>query len=222
MGGRLLAIGDIHGCSTALESLLEAIAPDADDTVVTLGDYIDRGPDSRGVVDRLVDLSQHTQLIALQGNHEEMMLDVLAGRTSYQNWLPHGGVATLDSFGFGGSFDFMTPEQRAFFDSLVDYFETDTHFFVHANYEPHLPLSEQSTEILRWRSLRDMIPEPHVSGRVAVVGHTANHEGRIYDFGHIVGIDTYCYGGGPLTAMEVNSGEVWQATQDGRLVNNAV
>lgn len=218
MVGRLLAIGDIHGCSAALDSLLEAVAPDAADTVVTLGDYIDRGPDSRGVVDRLVELSQHTRLVPLQGNHEEMMFDVLQGRAPYQNWLSHGGVATLDSFGFDGSFDFLTAEQQAFFDSLVDYFETDTHFFVHANYDPQLPLNEQTVDVIRWRSLRDLIPDPHISGRIAVVGHTANRKGRIYNFGHVIGLDTYCYGGGTLTAMDVTSGEVWQATQDGRLV----
>lgn len=217
MGGRLLAIGDIHGCSAALETLLEAVAPNAEDTVVTLGDYVDRGPDSRGVVDRLVELSRHTRLIPLQGNHEQMMFDVLEGRAPYQSWLQHGGVATLDSFGFDGSFDFLTPEQHAFFDSLVDYFETDTHFFVHASYDAQVPLSEQTVEVIRWRSLRDLIPEPHISGRIAVVGHTANHKGRIYDFGHVIGLDTYCYGGGVLTAMDMKSGEIWQASQDGRL-----
>ncbi|WP_164104650.1 metallophosphoesterase family protein [Candidatus Laterigemmans baculatus] len=217
MGGRLLAIGDIHGCSVALEALLEAIEPGKEDTVVTLGDYIDRGPDSRGVIDRLIALAGQTKLVPLQGNHEQMMLDVLQGRTTLATWTPHGGLATLNSFGFSGDRNFLTAEQQAFFDSLLDYFETDTHFFVHANYDPQLPLNEQSIEMLRWRSLRDSIPEPHISGRVAVVGHTANPEGGIFDLGHLIGIDTYCYGGGLLTAMEVGTGRFWQASQDGQV-----
>lgn len=218
MGGRLLAIGDIHGCSVALDRLLDAIQPGEQDTVVTLGDYVDRGPDSRGVIDRLIALARETKLVPLQGNHEQMMLDVLQGRASYQTWTPYGGIPTLNSFGFTGDLNFLTPDQQAFFDSLLDYFETDTHFFVHANYDAQLPLSEQTIEMLRWRSLRDLIPEPHVSGRVAVVGHTANPEGGIYDFGHLIGLDTYCYGGGFLTAMEMESGQVWQASQNGQLI----
>jgi serine/threonine protein phosphatase 1 len=216
--GRLIAIGDIHGCSAALASLLEAIAPDAGDTIVTLGDYVDRGPNSREVIEILAALSQRTNLIAIQGNHEQMMLEVIRGEAPYHGWVQHGGIDTLDSYGFTGRLDFLPPEHEAFFDSMVDYYETDTHFFLHANYEEDLPLDDQEIDVIRWRSLRDGIPGPHISGKIAVVGHTANPDGQIMDLGHLLAIDTYCYGGGVLTAMDVKSGHIWQASEEGRLV----
>ena len=77
---RLLAIGDIHGCSRAFDTLLDAVAPKPDDQIITLGDYVDRGPDSRGVLDRLVALHDTGRLIALRGNHDVMMLEARKGR----------------------------------------------------------------------------------------------------------------------------------------------
>ncbi|XZE51566.1 metallophosphoesterase family protein [Planctomycetaceae bacterium SH139] len=218
MTGRLIAIGDIHGCSRALLALLDAIEPAADDTIVTLGDYIDRGPDSRGVIERLCQLARETRLIPLMGNHEQMMLDVIEGAAPYQSWFPHGGVATLDSYEFDGNLDFLPAAHRKFLDSLVDYYETDTHFFLHANYDPDAPLNEQTVDMIRWRSLRDGIPDPHYSGRIAVVGHTANHEAKILDLGHLIALDTFCYGGGVLSAIDVDSGQIWQASEEGRPV----
>lgn len=217
--GRLIAIGDIHGCSKALESLLESIAPGPDDTIVTLGDYVDRGPDSRGVIEQLVQLSKRTNLVSLLGNHEQMMLDVISGETPYQGWVQHGGVETLDSYGFDGRLNFLPAEHVAFFESMVDYYETDSHFFVHANYDADVPLDDQEIEVIRWRSLRDGIPDPHISGKIAVVGHTANHDGQILDLGFLIALDTYCYGGGLLTAMDLKTGEVWQTSEEGRLVS---
>jgi len=213
MKGRLIAIGDIHGCLGALEALLEAIAPTPLDTIVTLGDYVDRGPDSRGVITRLCRLREETQLVPLIGNHEQMMLDVLRGRAPYQSWLPHGGIATLESYEFAGDLNFLPSEHRAFLESLVDYYETPTHFFVHANYDPQLGLDAQSPEMLRWSSLREYLPAAHQSGRIAVVGHTANPEGQILDMGHLIALDTFCYGGGYLSALDVLTGEVWQAAE---------
>ena len=80
---RLFAIGDIHGCDVALDALLQWMAPTPDDIVVTLGDYIDRGMNSRGVIDRLIALNEQTQWVGILGNHEEMMLDVIEGRLPY-------------------------------------------------------------------------------------------------------------------------------------------
>lgn len=217
MTGRTLAIGDIHGCRVALETLLKALDPQPADTVITLGDYVDRGPDSKGVIDRLIELGKQTRLVALCGNHEDMMLGVLRAAQPYEDWLRHGGVDTLDSYGFTGNLDVIPPEHHRFFDSLVDYFESDSHFFTHAAYDPELPLAEQPVELLRWHSLRDGIPGPHISGRVAVVGHTASRSGQIFDAGHLVCIDTYCYGGGWLTALDIQSGRIWKAAEDGAL-----
>src|SRR5918912_452221 len=98
---RTIAIGDIHGCSTALDALIEAIRPRPEDTIVTLGDYINRGPDSRGVLDRLIDLGRRCRLVPLRGNHEEMLAEALAGSYSLDYFLGIGGDATLDSYGPG-------------------------------------------------------------------------------------------------------------------------
>ncbi len=217
MPGRTIAIGDIHGCCVALETLLDAISPTSDDTIVTLGDYVDRGPDSRGVIERLISLGQDCRLVPLCGNHEEMMLSVVEGQNPYTSWLRYGGVDTLDSYGFSGDLDVIPPSHHKFFDSLLDYFETPTHLFTHAAYDPGLPLDQQSTQMLRWHSLRDGVPDPHTSGKIAVVGHTANKDGEILDVGHLICIDTYCYGGGWLTALDVDSGRLWKANDAGVL-----
>ena len=214
---RLIAIGDIHGCLAALDRLLDEINPQPEDTVVTLGDYVDRGPDSRGVVDRLIELGSRTHLVGILGNHEQMMLDVLRHGDPHHAWLRYGGVETLESYGFNGDLNFLPPEHDRFFDSLGDYFESQDYIFMHAAYDPALPLDQQQTEMLRWYSLTQGIPGPHVSGKIAVVGHTANRAGEIVDAGHLLCIDTYCYGGGWLTAMELHSRTVWQASQQGEL-----
>ncbi|MCO8120654.1 serine/threonine protein phosphatase [Stieleria sp. TO1_6] len=217
MTHRLIAIGDIHGCRTALETLLEAINPASSDTIVTLGDYVDRGPDSKGVIDTLIDLGNRTQLVGIIGNHEEMMFEVLQRGGSHHAWLRYGGLETLESYGFNGDLNFLPPDHQSFFDSLGDYYSVEDFFFTHAAYDPEVPLPEQEIEMLRWHSLTDGIPPQHQDGQTAVVGHTANREGEIVDSGHLICLDTYCYGGGWLTAMEMNSRQVWQANQKGQL-----
>ncbi len=217
MPGRTVAIGDIHGCAAALEALLSAIAPTADDTIVALGDYVDRGPDSKGVIDRLIELRETCEVVALQGNHEEMMLDVVKEGQPPFRWLQYGGVETLDSYMFAGDMSVIPQSHRDFFDSMVDFFETENHFFVHANYEADTPLDQLAVPQLRWVKLTDVMPEAHFSGKKAVVGHTHDRGGEIFDIGHLVCIDTYCYGGGWLTALDVDSGEVWQSDAAGQL-----
>lgn len=219
MSERLIAIGDIHGCLEALNAILDAVRPTPEDIVVTLGDYVDRGPDSSGVVDRLIDLGKQTRLVGLLGNHEEMMLGVLRHGQPHQAWLRYGGVDTLDSYGFEGDLDFLNAKHNAFYDSLGDYFEHGDYFFTHAAYSPDVALEDQSVEMLRWYSLNDGIPAPHENGKTSVVGHTANRDGEILDLGHLICIDTFCYGGGWLTAIDLYSREVWQASREGELRN---
>ncbi len=217
MSGRLIAIGDIHGCASALDALLTAIAPQAEDTIVTLGDYVDRGPDSKGVIDRLIDLGTRCQLKPIMGNHEEMMLGVLKENQPPYRWLQFGGVETLDSYGFRGDMSVISPEHRQFFDNMLSFYETEDTFFVHANYHPKIPLDRQSPQALRWQKLTETVPPPHMNGKLAVVGHTHDRDGQIFKLRHLVCIDTFCYGGGWLTAMEFPSRKVWQADLSGRL-----
>jgi len=216
VSGRLIAIGDIHGCREALRTVLDEVAPGTDDVVITLGDHVDRGPDSKGVIDDLVQLGRSTRLLSLLGNHEEMMLDVLTGRQPHFEWVKHGGQATLESYGFDGDLDILPESHIEFFGNLGDYFESEDYFFTHAAYDPNRPLDDQPDELLRWHSLRDGVPPPHASGKVAVVGHTANPEGEIVNMGHILCIDTHCYRDGYLTAVDLTGGHYYQASKDGR------
>jgi len=215
MPGRVIAIGDIHGCSVALKSLVELISPNPDDTIVTLGDYVDRGPDSRGVIDYLIELKNRCRLVAIYGNHEEMMFEVVAEEKPPYDWLRHGGVDTLDSYGFVGDLKVIPESHREFLRNLLDHFQTETHFFVHANYDANLALDQQPPELLRWIKLTDLVPLPHKNGLKAVVGHTHHREGEILELPHLICLDTYCYGGFWLTAMDVESGQIWQVDRNG-------
>lgn len=215
--GRTLAIGDIHGCATALKNLLTAIELTSHDTLVILGDAIDRGPDSRDVLDQLLAVRQSCQLVTILGNHEQMLLDVIDGKMPLQDWLIHGGAETLDSYGPGAALTEMPLEHVDFLRTWGDYHKTTGHFFAHGNYVSKKKLSKQPWEEMRWRSLRFSMPSPHTSGKVAVLGHTANKQGKIINRGHLVCIDTYCHGGGWLTALEPATGKVWQANEVGEI-----
>ena len=219
MSTRTIAIGDIHGCDAALEALLSAIAPNAEDTIVALGDYVDRGPGSRQVIDRLIALGSHCKLVLLQGNHEEMMKRVVLDDQEPYEWLRHGGVDTLDSYGFVGDLDVVSSEHRDFLRNLQNFYETETDFFVHANFDPNLELADQSDDMLRWVKLTQYLPDRHFNGKRAIVGHTHNRQGEIVAMPHLVCIDTYCYGGGLLTALDTTNDVVWQAKRNGTLVS---
>lgn len=208
---RTIALGDIHGCSDALRSILRAIDPQSEDTIIALGDYVDRGSDSRGVLDILLELSARCYLVPILGNHEEMMLWSRDSGAECRRWLQCGGNATLESYGSPGNILLVSDEHFRFLESCVSWFETETHFFVHANYDPDLSLDHQENQVLRWLSLHDSVPGPHSSGKIAVVGHTP--QSAILDLGHIICLDTGCVYGGQLTAMELKTGKIWQSTK---------
>ncbi|MBL8825984.1 MAG: serine/threonine protein phosphatase [Planctomycetaceae bacterium] len=216
MSGRLIAVGDIHGCDAAFAALLGAIAPQPTDRIILLGDLVDRGPDSRGVIDRILQLRATCQVDVILGNHEEMMLQVIDGRAP-EPWLNFGGVQTLDSYGFVGSLDVLPASHVELIRQAHDFVETERHFFTHANYDPRQPLNKQTVAMLRWNRLDTHFPGPHASGKIAVVGHTPDKGGEVFQVKHLICLDTYCYGGGYLTAMDLGSGQTWQAHRDGTL-----
>lgn len=221
---RIIAIGDIHGCATALRTLLDAIKPGPADVLVPLGDYIDRGPDSRGVIDTLISLQELCTLVPLLGNHEEMLFTARVTKGDMRFWLQFGGDETLQSYGcerlYPGPQDLYQYIPLKHFDFLRNcrsYYETDTHFFIHANYAHDGPLDQQPQSLTRWISLKEQAPLPHLSGKTAIVGHTAQTSGQVLDLGFLKCIDTYCHGGMWLTALDVLSGQVWQANDLGQL-----
>ena len=212
---RTIAIGDIHGCSTALQTLFSAIDPQIDDLMITLGDYVDRGPDTRGVVELLFQLQDRSNLVPLIGNHEVMLLSAVNSDIERGFWLSCGGQETLDSY--GGSPDDIPQDHLDFFSRCSPFWETDTHVFLHANYDARLPLSDQPETLLLWKHLVEPFPPPHISGKVVVVGHTPQVAGDILDLEHVICIDTCCFGSGWLTALDVHSGKIWQANEQGEL-----
>jgi serine/threonine protein phosphatase 1 len=218
MSQRVIAIGDVHGCAIALRRLIELIRPEKDDTLIMLGDCVDRGPDSQDVIEQLLSLRKACRLIAILGNHEEMMLNYLDGRPQPDNWFECGGAETVESYRRNDpSAPPVAPEHVDYIRTWIDCFETDTHFFVHGGYEPDRPLGEQHWQTMRWQSLRIEFPRPHMSGKTAVVGHTSLKDGKVLDAGHLICIDTYCWGGGWLTALEPATGTCWQADLNGRV-----
>jgi serine/threonine protein phosphatase 1 len=215
-GVRCFAIGDVHGCLEALEALLTIISPAATDRVVTLGDYVNRGPNSRGVLNRLIRLRNECELIPILGNHDEFMLEACRSGKHRASWLSMGGTATLRSYGAEGPEFGMVPQDHlGFLESCHSYFETNTHIFVHASYIETLSMEQQPGYVLRWESLRGAIPGPHRSGKRVIAGHTSQKSGEVLDLGYLKCIDTYCYGGKWLTALDVDNGELWQVSREG-------
>jgi serine/threonine protein phosphatase 1 len=210
MPPRTIAIGDIHGHAEMLGQLLEAVAPSSIDTLVFLGDFINRGPDSLGVLDRIIALGERCRVISLLGNHEQMLLKQRSERPAACDWLssgsgddPHSAVTHLSP-------EELLEEHWTLLDGLRLYFETDTHFFIHANYAPNWRLEEHDSTTALWLPLTEF-PGPHYSGKIAILGHTPQPNGDVLTLPHLVCIDTGCGFGGPLTAIDCESGRVWQA-----------
>jgi len=116
-----------------------------------------------------------------------------------------------------GDLSVVPVSHREFLENLVEFHETESHFFVHANYDSDLPLDDQPSDLLRWIKLSEIVPEPHKNGKIAIVGHTHHREGEIFRLPHLICLDTYCYGGKWLTAMDVGSGRLWQSDKNGNL-----
>ena len=146
----------------------------SDDTIIVLGDIVDRGPDTKGVINFLRELQQEHALVLLRGNHELMMLRARNDRAQFYEWKRVGGDAVLDSYQ-ARSWEDIPQEDWDFIESSLPYFETDTHFFVHANAYPDRPLESQPEFMLYWEFFDS--PAPHESGKVMVCGHTSQKSG---------------------------------------------
>jgi serine/threonine protein phosphatase 1 len=218
---RVLAIGDVHGCLGPLDDLLAWVNPAPDDLVVTLGDYVDRGPDTRGVLDRLIGLKRSgMKLVCLRGNHEVMMLGAWkGGRDDKKMWLSVGGVQALGSYGTApgksGTFETVPREHWDFLEhDLLDYYQTDTHIFVHAGVLCGSDLDDQPDYALYWDFLGEAMR--HTSGKTVVCGHTSQKSGEPKVVPGAVCIDTFAHGGGWLTCLDAATGRYWQADLFGR------
>ncbi|MEG3439665.1 metallophosphoesterase family protein [Pannus brasiliensis CCIBt3594] len=218
MRDRTLAIGDIHGCSTALDYLLEIVAPGSGDTLITLGDYVNKGKDSKGVLDRMISLHERGNLVALKGNHEILMLEGRENPEKYRTWLNKGGKATLKSYSKrekSATFRDIPESHWHFLENIcIDCYETENYIFVHANLDPDLPLSRQPDSKLFWEKLTR--PVVHYSGKTVICGHTSQKNGKPLHFGSAICIDTWAWGKGWLTCLDVETGQFWQTNRQGQ------
>lgn len=204
--GRLLAFGDIHGCRNALRELLAQVAPTADDRLVFLGDYVDRGPDSAGVIDDLLVLRERfPATVFLRGNHEQMLLDVLAGDNP-ATFLANGGGKTIVSYRAGRGWP-PPPEHLAFFAELPAMHITDRFIFAHAGLRPGVPVDRQLPTDLLWIR-HEFLDSPYDWGKPVVFGHTPRQEPLLTM--SRIGLDTGCVYGGKLTCCDVLTRTVWQ------------
>jgi serine/threonine protein phosphatase 1 len=210
--GRTIAIGDIHGHADALRRLIDKIQPRKEDIIVPLGDYVNRGPDSRGVIQAMIELSRNCRVIPILGNHDEMLLDARRDQHALGRFLYDGGEQTLasyveDAWFQGSDLSFIPEEHWDFHSRCQPYFETEHYIFTHACYDPFVAMNQQASRWLRWTPIETTPPLPHISGKMIVVGHTAASE--IRHWGHVVCIDTGCGLQGRLTAYEPATGDTW-------------
>jgi serine/threonine protein phosphatase 1 len=188
-----------------------------DDDLVTLGDYVNRGPNACAVLDWLIARANHGKLIAIRGNHDLMMLSARDGDEALRTFIENGGDQTLASYSHlpeAGRLDDVPDHHWRFLEQTWPYHETASHFFVHANAYADLPLNEQPDYMLYWESFGDQ--PPHISGKVMVCGHTPQPSRRPCSIGHAVCIDTGVYErDGWLTCLDIASGRYWQANEQG-------
>ena len=213
---RTLAIGDVHGCLNALDKMLKMIELTSEDRLIFLGDYVDRGPDSCGVIQRILELRKEHDVLCLTGNHEIMMRSARESRQMYRSWLGYGGQEALESYADdptdSPSLERVPERHWMFLDQeCLPYFEDDNHIFVHANVLPDLPLKDQDDTTLYWDRFANY--GPHVSGKRVICGHTSQKSGLPLNVGHSVVIDTWVYGEGWLTCLDVQNGHFWQTNQ---------
>ncbi len=212
---KIFAIGDIHGCLNKIEELIGKIPADRDeDLLVFLGDYIDRGQDSREVVDFVISLKKAFQtVICLMGNHERMFLNFLDGREE-EMYLYNGGKCTLRNYGIDA---IDSPEERknkipsehmSFYQSLLPYYETKDYLFVHAGLMPGIEPGKQKSDDLVWVR-HEFIDTDYDFGKIIVFGHTP--AGRPLMGKNKIGIDTGAVYGGKLTCVELPVLKFYQA-----------
>lgn len=214
---RIIAIGDIHGELYKLKNLFEKISLKKSDTVIFLGDYIDRGEDSRGVIDFVLSLEDKCNLVRLKGNHEMMAIDSLKcaeGQMSkiqmQRSWMMNGGIECLESYNLeaikkGNYTDVlfeMFELHGDFFNNLKLTYETENHIFVHGHLAHEQDVEDQEEWQCLWGRYDDIYP--HKSGKTVVCGHTIQRFGVKND-GFRIGIDTGSFlPDGYITAMVID------------------
>lgn len=200
---RLIGISDIHGEYEKLCAVLEKVSPQKEDTIIFMGDYIDRGEKSREVVDKIIDMQNICNCVYLIGSHEYALLH--ASSDDYYHYLfwNYGGNKTADSY---GSFDNIFKIHGDFFKSLKFYYLTDKYLFIHAGINPKYPLEEQD-EVDMVYIRRNFYEHKHNLPQKIIFGHTEFDTPQIQE--DKICIDTGCgkYKTAPLTAIICENGQ---------------
>lgn len=220
-GVRIYAIGDVHGRADLLQSMLTVIDADLARSPVRraiqvfLGDYVDRGPDSRAVIDLLIDRSRSHELVCLKGNHEVFLLEVLKDPARLQEWRHVGGLLTLVSYGITPSINPTEEEQFELIESLAralpaehlkflqqlpSSFTCGDFFFVHAGVKPGIALDRQQDQDLLWIR-EEFLNSERRFGKYIVHGHTPVRTPDIRS--NRINIDTGAYATGNLTLLTI-------------------
>jgi serine/threonine protein phosphatase 1 len=189
---RTIAIGDIHGCAKTLMALLEKLEITLEDKIYFLGDYIDRGPDTKSVIHTLLALQElKYQVFFLRGNHEEMMFDSEYGFTNFSHWIQYGGDATLESMQVD-FFNEMPKDYQDFFEKTHLYIETDKYIFVHAGLNFTNENIFEDKEAMLWiRGFNNQ--QPKLNNKILVHGHTPKPLAEILkQSGNCINIDGGC------------------------------
>jgi len=211
-------IGDIHGCVDELRRLVEALPLRSGDSLIFLGDYIDRGPDSAGVVAYLITLQSELRdvsFVFLRGNHEDMLLSYLGVAGQHGDmFLINGGRATLASYGLSEAvsaqetLSAIPPEHLGFYKKLESFYVMDPFLCVHAGIHPHKPLADQTEEELFW--IRNaFIYSSHRLPYTVLFGHTPQQK-VFYDLPFKIGLDTGLVYGNILTCLDVDEKLLYQ------------
>jgi serine/threonine protein phosphatase 1 len=223
MQRRTVVVGDVHGCCDELDRLLEALRLGSGDTICFLGDYIDRGPDPKGVIDRLLRLrGEGPRCVFLKGNHEDMFLAFLGAEGRYGDaFIANGGAATLRSYGvrdFAGPeiAERLPPAHRQFLLSLPSAARLGRFFCAHAGIRPTRRLEDQVEEDLLWIR-EDFIAAPHAFPYTVLYGHTPGSDVRL-DLPFKIGLDTGVVYGNRLSCLELPAGDLWQIVRGARVV----
>ena len=210
---KLFAIGDVHGCIDNLDEMMSVIKIDQDrDTLVFIGDYIDRGPNSRAVVNSVIEIRKKIRnVVCLLGNHEQMLLEYHLNKINEEKFFMNGGNVTAFSYGLtrtpSGVRINIPDSHIKFFHSLQLSYEQDNFIFVHAGLRPGIPLPQQNIKDML--CIRDeFIDKPHQFGKTVVFGHTPFKQPLIDQYK--IGIDTGAAYGGKLTCVELMEMKIYQ------------
>lgn len=214
MNNRLFAIGDIHGCFDSFKEMIEQkIKLTTTDKIILLGDYIDRGPKSKEVVDYIIELkAKGFDITPLSGNHEQMLLDAWQEEQMVDLWMMNGGAETLKSFGIKAASN-LDSSYVDFFKSMKLYAQYENYFFVHAGFNDELEHPFEDTYHMIWKC-RQKYTHPFFVNKTIVHGHctipasTCNE--RIQNNDRVINLDTGCVytgykGYGRLTALELHT-----------------